>query len=72
MAQNYEEFDYANIVKTWNYEEFNFLAQISEPVTKFARGYIYENGNFYIEPWFYTQLTRLFEQIGRASCRERV
>ncbi|HZJ89334.1 MAG TPA: hypothetical protein VFD05_01445 [Bacilli bacterium] len=63
MTHSYDEIDYANIVKTWNYEEFSFLTKIKEPRTKFARGYKYENGEFYLEPWFYTQLTRLFERF---------
>lgn len=63
MSEHYEEIDYENIVKTWNYDEFSFLTKITDPKTKYARAYQYEQGHFYIEPWFYTQLTRLFERF---------
>lgn len=63
MNEHYEEIDYENIVKTWNYDEFSFLKKITDPKTKYARAYQYEQGHFYIEPWFYTQLTRLFERF---------
>ncbi len=62
MSENYEQFDYSNIVPTWDYSEFAALERIKESATTFARGYIVESGHFYIEPWFYTQLTRLFER----------
>lgn len=57
------EYNYDNLVPEWNYEEFSHLAMISEPKTKYARGYVLDDGEFYIEPWFYTQLTRLFERF---------
>lgn len=57
------EYNYDNLVPVWNYEEFAHLPRISEPRTNFARGYLTEGGHFYLEPWFYTQLTRLFERF---------
>lgn len=61
--QDYIEHDYSNLVPDWNYEEFDNLQQINEPRTKYARGYVVGKSEFYIEPWFYTQLTRLFERF---------
>lgn len=61
--EDYTEFNYENLVPEWNYSEFKHLEMISEPRTLYARGYYYNLGEFYIEPWFYTQLTRLFERF---------
>lgn len=61
--QDYVEHDYSNLVPEWNYEEFANLQQIENPRTKFARGYLIKGHEFYLEPWFYTQLTRLFERF---------
>lgn len=58
------EIDYENLVPVWNYEEFSHLQKIENPVTNFARGYILDTHTFYIEAWFYTQMTRLFERFG--------
>ncbi len=57
------EYNYDNLVPEWNYEEFSHLSRISEPKTKYAHGYVLDDGEFYIEPWFYTQLTRLLERF---------
>src|SRR5690554_6833957 len=57
------EHDYNNLVPTWDYSEFNHLERIEKAKTKFARGYRDGEYEFYIEPWFYTQLTRLFERF---------
>ncbi|MDY0214615.1 MAG: hypothetical protein RBS24_03745 [Bacilli bacterium] len=57
------EYNYDNLVPIWDYSEFKHLTRIKEERTKFARGYLVEDGEFYIEPWFYTQLTRLFERF---------
>lgn len=47
-----------------NYEEFKSYQRILNPLTKFAHGYQLPDGKtFYIEPWFYTQFTRLEERF---------
>jgi hypothetical protein len=47
-----------------NYEEFNTYQRIEKPLTNFAHGYQLASGeSFYIEPWFYTQFTRLEERF---------
>ncbi|HOE54392.1 MAG TPA: hypothetical protein PK460_04630 [Bacilli bacterium] len=61
MANN--TYNYDNIVPEWNYSEFKHLKRVSNPRTAFARGYLFEEGEFYIEPWFYTQLTRILERF---------
>lgn len=63
MNDEYIEYNYDNLVPEWNYEEFSHLTLINDPRTNFARGYQFNEGEFYIEPWFYTQLTRLFERF---------
>lgn len=46
------------------YEEFKNYTRIENPLTSFARGYKLSNDeHFYIEPWFYTQFTRLKERF---------
>lgn len=57
-------YKYDNIVPEWNYSEFKHLKRVKNSRTNFARGYEFEGGEFYIEPWFYTQLTRLLERFG--------
>lgn len=57
------EYNYDDIGPTWNYEEFSHLKRIEKSRTPYARGYLIESGKFYIEPWFYTQLTRLLERF---------
>ncbi len=59
------DYDYDNLVTAWNYGEFKHLKRVDNPRTPFARGYIFEEGEFYIEPWFYTQLTRILERFPR-------
>jgi hypothetical protein len=50
-------------IKVMNYEEFNIYERIEKPLTAFARGYKLPTGElFYIEPWFYTQFTRIEER----------
>lgn len=63
MDNEQYEYNYDNLVPEWNYEEFSHLERISNPRTLYARGYLFGEGHFYIEPWFYTQLTRLFERF---------
>lgn len=47
-----------------NYEEFTPYQRVETPLTNFAHGYQLETGEvFYIEPWFYTQFTRLAERF---------
>ncbi len=58
-----DEYNYDNLTPIWNYEEFASLKRITPERTRYARGYEYKDGTFYIEPWFYTQLTRLFERF---------
>lgn len=57
------EYNYDNLGPTWNYEEFSHLERIKDSRTPYARGYLTSDGEFYIEPWFYTQLTRLLERF---------
>lgn len=66
-----EDYDhiYENLVPEWNYEEFSHLTRIESPRTAFARGYYFNDGHFYIESWFYTQLTRLFERFPKEKER---
>ncbi len=58
-----EQYNYDNLTPSWNYGEFAQFKQIIPSRTLYARGHIYKEGAFYIEPWFYTQLTRLFERF---------
>lgn len=60
--ENYDHI-YENLVPEWNYEEFSHLKRIENPRTNFAYGFHFNEGHFYIESWFYTQLTRLFERF---------
>lgn len=47
-----------------NYEEFSGFNPIEKPMTKFAHGYQLSSGEcFYVEPWFYTQFTRIEERF---------
>ena len=62
MTDHYE-YNYDNLVPEWNYSEFKHLKRVSNPQTAFARGYMFGDGEFYIEPWFYTQLTRILERF---------
>lgn len=59
------EYNYDNLVVDYNYSEFSHLQRVENPITPFARGYVYKNGLFYIEPWFYTTLTRLLDRFPR-------
>ncbi len=46
-----------------NYEEFGPYELIKTPLTNFARGYQLTTGElFYVEPWYYTQFTRILER----------
>lgn len=58
-----DQYNYDNLTLSWNYEEFSGLKRINPERTPYARGYIFNEGAFYLEPWFYTQLTRLFERF---------
>ncbi len=58
-----DQYNYDNLTPSWNYEEFAALTRINPERTAYARGYYYLDGDFYIEPWFYTQLTRIFERF---------
>lgn len=58
-----DEYNYDNLTPSWNYEEFSDLKRINPERTPYARGYVFNAGAFYLEPWFYTQLTRLFERF---------
>lgn len=62
-SNEHYEHNYDNLVPIWDYSEFNHLTRIQKARTKFARGYTDGEREFYIEPWFYTQLTRLFERF---------
>lgn len=49
-----------------SYIEFKNLEPYSHPLYPFIKGFRYNEGHFYIEPWFYTQLKRLEERFPNA------